>query len=110
MSILSTSDGLALRRKRNTAIGFVIAGFATAYPCLAAVSVWIHYRLAHAALSKQTTAKLIFLTFPMCLGCAFSLLVFIADGRGKKRAAGIAVCLVGTILNALFVISAGITV
>jgi hypothetical protein len=110
MSALSKSDRLALKRKRNTAMGFVIAGLAAAYPCLTTASIWIWYTLAHTVLSKQTTALLIFLTFPMCLGCAFSLLVFLADGRGMKRAAGIGICIVGAILNVLFVISSGITV
>lgn len=110
MSVRSKSDALALKRKRNTAIGFVLAGLATAYPCLTAASIWIYHTLAHTVLSKHMTALLIFLTFPMCVSCAFSLLVFLADGRGMKRATGIGICIVGAILNVLFVISSGITV
>lgn len=111
MSVLSTNDGLVLKRKRNLTIALSIAGSAVVYPCLAAAIVWIHYALVHIDISKRTQAHLLLLTFPMWLGCGFSLLISIADGRGKKRALGVVGSVVGIILNVLFFfLIAGITV
>jgi hypothetical protein len=88
-------------------IGQSIVGSAVAYPFLVYAIVWSHYALAHSELNKRFEAFLLLLAFPICLGCAFSLVIFIADGRGKKRAAGIVGSLAGIIVNVLFVLASG---
>ena len=88
-------------------IGQTITGSAVLYPFLVYAIVWSHYSLAHSDLSKQAQAILLLLVFPVCLGCAFSLVIFIADGRGKKRAVGVIGALVGIIVNVLFLLANG---
>ncbi len=88
-------------------IGQSIVGSAVAYPFLVYAIVWSHYALAHSELSRRTEAFLLLLALPICLGCAFSIVIFIADGRGKTRAAGIAGALVGIIVNVLFLLANG---
>jgi hypothetical protein len=102
MSVLSTNDGLAQKRKRNLIIAFSIAVSAILYPCLAAAIVWVHWVVVHIDINKRTQAHLLLLTFPMSLACGWSLLICIADGRGKTRALGVVGSLIGIILNVIF--------
>jgi hypothetical protein len=107
MPILSPIDRLTFKRQRNMRIGQSIAGFAVAYPFLVYAIVRSHFALVHSQLNKRTDAFLLLLAFPICLACAFSLVISIADGRGKKRAAGIVGSLVGIIVNVLFLLANG---
>jgi hypothetical protein len=106
-TIYPTADATG---ERNTAIGFLVAGLAIAYPCVTVALVRIHYLLGHSDLSKHTQAMLRVLTFPMCIGCAFALLILIADARGRKRVAGIGLCAIGIVLNVILVFAFGFTV
>ena len=98
MPLLATSDRMTLKRQRNMRIGQSIVGFAVVYPFLVYGIAW-SYALAHSRMSKPFGAFLLLLAFPISLGCAFSLIVFIADGRGKKRVAGIVGSLAGIALR-----------
>jgi len=88
-------------------IGQTITGSAVLYPFLVYAIVWIHDALAHRDLSKHAQAILLLLVFPIFLGCAFSLVIFIADGRGKRRAVGVTGVLVAVIVNVLFLLANG---
>jgi len=90
MPIHSANDELTSKRQRNIRIGQLIAGAAVVYPFLVYAIVWSHYSLAHSELSRGADAFLLLLALPICLGCAFAMVIFIADGRGKTRTAGIA--------------------
>lgn len=107
MPTFAGSGCLSSTRQRNTSIGLSIAGFAVAYPFLVYTFVWGHYALTHSDLKKGTDALLLLLTFPICLGCVFSLILSIADGRGKKRVAGVLGALLGIVVNALFLLANG---
>jgi hypothetical protein len=107
MPILSSSDRSTSKSKRNMRIGQTITGTAVAYPFLVYAIVWSHYAVTHRDLSKQAQAIFLLLVFPILLGCAFSLLIFIADGRGKKRAVGVIGTVVGVIVNVLFLLANG---
>jgi hypothetical protein len=107
MPILSTSNRSSHKSQRNTRIGLSIAGSAVAYPFLVYAIVWSHDALAHSELRKGTEATLLLVACPMCIACVFSMVILIADGRGKKRVAGVIGSLIGMIVNVLFLLANG---
>ena len=105
MPISSASDRSTSKRQRNMRIGQSIAASAVAYPFLVYATVWSHYALLHSDLSERTGAFLLLLALPICLGCVFSIVIFIADGSGKRRVAGIVGALIGIIVNLLLILA-----
>ena len=75
--------------------GHSIVPAAVAYPFLVYATVWIHYAIAHCESSRRTGSFLFLLAFPVYLGCVSSMVIFLLDGRGKKRIVGIVEALMG---------------
>jgi hypothetical protein len=98
----------AVNRDRIGVIANSIAGCAAIYPLFVIAIVRIHYAVTSTGFTPWAVALLELLVFPVLICCALSLYLALR-ARGEKRIWGLALSILGGVLNLLFVVAASIS-